>query len=142
MGQFADFTTYPMLKYPITQTTITFIPEVVSQMCSNSYCKDSSTFSLFPLFNMEDFSGSSLFLDTTFPVLRSILLSRRGPDTAIAKAPIGAVIMIERTAMVRTLVPRLIRWGSPNLMAASRANPPIAAYKNPKRWIHVHFTCF
>lgn len=53
--------------------------------------------------------------------------NRRGPNKEIRAAPTGAVIMIDKTAIVSTVVPRPSRYGSP--IAKSNAIPPIAAYE-------------
>ena len=105
----------------------------------SSYKFYSSLSSLFSLAaNMEAFSEFSLSLTTSlttnFPVLGSILFSKRGPEMAIARAPIGAVMMMERTAVVRTLVPHSIISGLFSFMAASRASPPMAAWYEKTRY--------
>lgn len=92
----------------------------------------SSVGSVFSLFNMDASSGLSLSLETNSPVLGSILFRSRGPEMAIARAPMGAVIMIESTAVVSTLVPHSIISALPSLMAASKASPPMAACSKKK----------
>lgn len=93
----------------------------------------SSVGSVLSLFNMDASSGFSLSLETNCPVLGSILFRSRGPEMAIARAPMGAVMMIESTAVVSTLVPHSIISALPSLMAASKASPPMAACRNKKK---------
>lgn len=98
----------------------------------------SSVGSVLSLFNMDASSGFALSLDTNCPVLGSILFRSRGPEMAIARAPMGAVMMIESTAVVSTLVPHSIISALPSLMAASKASPPMAACRNKKINVVLH----
>ena len=52
-----------------------------------------------------------------------------GPEIAITRAPIGAVTMIDSTAIVNTISPRDFNSSFSSFMAWSNASPPIAAYR-------------
>lgn len=65
-----------------------------------------------------------------------------GPEIAIARAPIGAVIIMDNTAIVRTVNPRGFNVSFLSFIAWSNANPPIAACGHKNINVSLQFNSF